>query len=547
MRFIAIFLCAITLWSGALRADDIRPDFTAFGAFPVLHDGRVKTFESLARDALYQMSGQTSVGDFDAIEWLAVTLFDPTVAVTMPVIRVEKQNMVELPNRQSRLYSLTEMMEAMRPLSDMMMAMQMVDTAKLSAQQKEILTVYNAMVTYTQLVQSLSAVLPLAGFDGDSYSDGAGTKPQRDLIAAAGADNILLRFIPDDANPSLPLISVWEAYLQNSKSPFLNDIKRMATAWNDGDYQKWNDVSKAVRDKLTAQNKSSFALSLEEYYVAIDPMFWVMILYAFAAVTFIKYPIMGVLSVAMGAAMQLGGLITRSLILMRPPTGTIYETFLFASAAIIIVAAIIYSKNKNTLMFGGCVLSAAFLLFISRGFIGGDSLNVLVAVLNTNFWLSTHVTCIIIGYAMCVMAAVTGHLYLATNNATIQKMMVPMALVALLFTAVGTLLGGIWADQSWGRFWGWDPKENGALLITIWLIWILHGRVSGDLNRTAFAAMLGLTNITVALTWFGVNLLGVGLHSYGFMAGIAYGLTAFCVVQTIIIAGLYYMYRRRYA
>jgi ABC-type transport system involved in cytochrome c biogenesis permease subunit len=546
IRFALIILCSLFISASHVHADDTtKPNFTSFASWPVLHDGRIKTFESLARSSLYQMAGQTSVDGMDAIQWLAVTLFDPSIAVKLPVIRVEKQNMIELPSRDSRYYSLNEMMVAMRPIEDMVMAMQMVDASKLSASQKEILTVYGAMVTYTQLVQSLGAVLPLSGFEG-SYMDGAGAAPQRALIAAAGGDNILLRFIPDDTNPSLPLISIWEAVLQGNDTPILNDVKDMAIAWNDGDYNQWNEISSKVADTLKSHNKSSFALTLESYYVSVDPIFWAMAAYIFGALIIIKFPMAGLLSICLGGVLQAGGMIARSIILMRPPTGTIYETFLFASLIIIVAAGFLYCKNRNELVLAGCVASAAFLLFISRGFIGGDSLNVLVAVLNTNFWLSTHVTCIIIGYALCVMAAVMGHLYLATNHRSIQKLMVPLALIALLFTSIGTLLGGIWADQSWGRFWGWDPKENGALLITIWLIWVLHGRISGHFNMRAFAAALGLTNITVALTWFGVNLLGVGLHSYGFMAGIAYGLTAFCVAQTIIIIGLYFWHRQRH-
>jgi cytochrome c biogenesis factor len=120
-----------------------------------------------------------------------------------------------------------------------------------------------------------------------------------------------------------------------------------------------------------------------------------------------------------------------------------------------------------------------------------------------------------------------------------------LALMSLLFTTVGTILGGIWADQSWGRFWGWDPKENGALLIVLWLAWILHGRISRHLSRNASMAGLGFLTVIVALAWFGVNLLGTGLHSYGFIEGVAASLIAFCAVETLLIGGLWYRARRQ--
>jgi len=104
---------------------------------------------------------------------------------------------------------------------------------------------------------------------------------------------------------------------------------------------------------------------------------------------------------------------------------------------------------------------------------------------------------------------------------------------------IGTILGGIWADQSWGRFWGWDPKENGALLIVLWLIIILHGQISGILSRIGFAAALALTSITVILAWFGVNLLGVGLHSYGRAFGIGRNIAIFTAIEAALVLVLY--------
>ena len=118
--------------------------------------------------------------------------------------------------------------------------------------------------------------------------------------------------------------------------------------------------------------------------------------------------------------------------------------------------------------------------------------------------------------------------------------MVGTALVALLFAVAGTILGGIWADQSWGRFWGWDPKENGALLLVLWLLLVLHGRVAKKIRAIGTATCLVVGNVVVAITWFGVNLLNVGLHSYGFTESIAVNLAAFCSIELFfaVVGGL---------
>ena len=120
-----------------------------------------------------------------------------------------------------------------------------------------------------------------------------------------------------------------------------------------------------------------------------------------------------------------------------------------------------------------------------------------------------------------------------------------IALFALFFTLFGTILGGIWADQSWGRFWGWDPKENGALLIVMWHIIMLHLRITGLVKPMGFALGMVLNNIIVILAWFGVNLLNVGQHSYGFVAGIAINISLFIIFELITGFGSYFWAKNR--
>jgi ABC-type transport system involved in cytochrome c biogenesis permease subunit len=106
---------------------------------------------------------------------------------------------------------------------------------------------------------------------------------------------------------------------------------------------------------------------------------------------------------------------------------------------------------------------------------------------------------------------------------------------ALLFSFVGTVLGGIWADQSWGRFWGWDPKENGALMIVLWTALILHALRSGMVKTRGLVNLSIIGNVITAWSWFGTNMLGVGLHSYGFMNSAFFWLVIFWLSQFAII------------
>ena len=106
---------------------------------------------------------------------------------------------------------------------------------------------------------------------------------------------------------------------------------------------------------------------------------------------------------------------------------------------------------------------------------------------------------------------------------------------ALFLSLVGTILGGVWANDSWGRFWGWDPKENGALLICISQVAILHSRLGGYLRQHALQMATAFGGTIIAFSWFGVNLLGVGLHSYGFTSGISRALWIYYIVQWAIV------------
>jgi ABC-type transport system involved in cytochrome c biogenesis, permease component len=165
--------------------------------------------------------------------------------------------------------------------------------------------------------------------------------------------------------------------------------------------------------------------------------------------------------------------------------------------------------------------------------------------LDTNVWLATHVVMVTLGYSATFLAGFLGIIYILRGLLTksfdetiaksLGRMMYGIVCFATLFSFVGTLLGGIWADQSWGRFWGWDPKENGALLIVVWNAIILHARWGGYARERGIAVMTVFGNIITSLSWFGVNMLGVGLHSYGFMDRAFGVLFAFIISQLAII------------
>ncbi len=222
------------------------------------------------------------------------------------------------------------------------------------------------------------------------------------------------------------------------------------------------------------------------------------------------------------------GLIFRMILEGRPPVTNLYSSAIFVGWGSVILGIFLERLYKD----GIGIVVAGFVGFITLVIahnlsLDGDTMQMLVAVLDTNFWLATHVVVVTLGYAATFLAGFLAIVYVlrgvfsrGLNPATaksLNRMVYGIICFATLFSFVGTVLGGIWADQSWGRFWGWDPKENGALMIVIWNAAILHARWGGIIKERGLMGMAIFGNIVTSFSWFGVNMLGVGLHNYGFM------------------------------
>jgi ABC-type transport system involved in cytochrome c biogenesis permease subunit len=214
----------------------------------------------------------------------------------------------------------------------------------------------------------------------------------------------------------------------------------------------------------------------------------------------------------------------------RPPVTNLYSSAVFIGWGCVGVAAVleaIYHNGFATVV--GSVLGFTTTIIAHYLAQSGDTLEMMQAVLDTNFWLATHVTAVTLGYTATFVAGFLGMTYIGMGVLTraldkptaksLYQMTYGVVCFATMLSFIGTVLGGIWADQSWGRFWGWDPKENGALLIVIWNAIVLHARWGGMVKERGVAVLVVVGNIVTGWSWFGTNMLGVGLHSYGFMSG----------------------------
>ncbi|MCX7393883.1 MAG: cytochrome c biogenesis protein CcsA [Planctomycetales bacterium] len=240
-------------------------------------------------------------------------------------------------------------------------------------------------------------------------------------------------------------------------------------------------------------------------------------------------------------------LIGRIYISGRPPVTNLYSSAVFIGWGCVVLGLIletIYRIGIGSLI--ASVSGYATLLIADNLASSGDTFTVLQAVLDTQFWLATHVTCITFGYATTYLAGLLGVVYVLRGVVTksltrevardLNRMIYGTLCFSIFFSFVGTVLGGLWADDSWGRFWGWDPKENGALIIVLWNALALHARWGGLVKERGLAVIAIAGNIFVSWSWWGVNELGAGLHSYGFTEGTIRNLGLFVLSQLALIA-----------
>ncbi len=226
-------------------------------------------------------------------------------------------------------------------------------------------------------------------------------------------------------------------------------------------------------------------------------------------------------------------IVKRSMIMERPPVGNLYDTVIFIGTTGVIFALLVEWITRKRFALGLAPIIGTALIILARRYEVGDAtdhFDPLVAVLDSNFWLATHVITISLGYSAGLLAAMLSCGYILMRglnldggNKALRKSLTQAVYGSICLTVflslVGTVLGGIWANYSWGRFWGWDPKENGALMIVLWTLGILHARIGGIIKEWGIHLASVFTACVVAFSWWHVNFLGVGLHNYGFTAG----------------------------
>jgi ABC-type transport system involved in cytochrome c biogenesis permease subunit len=553
-------------------------DLYKFGQIPVVSEGRAKPLDSAARADLLAISGgrtEIKVGKgknaqtVPAIQWLLEVISEADIADEREVFRVENlevQETIGVKKREGMRYSRNEM----RPHDEefekqVVLARQKAksDSKNLSVYQTKILELSEKLSTYENLKFAFGLHNRIGGESSDEVLFRL-RKVQEFSAALEEQGRPIFAVGPTSKDESWHMFS--RAWILDLANKFQKNGKENKTviAWEQilKAYTEDKPVAfnKAVDDLLTMTNQNPpsdvtpWVIRLEAYFNHVQPFKIAATLYLVAfilgAVGWLAWPrgfnLAASSLLVVTLLLHTSALVARLIISGRPPVTNLYSSAVFIGWGCVLLGLlfeVVYRIGIGNLV--AAVAGYGTLLVADGLAADGDTFTVLQAVLDTQFWLATHVTCITLGYATTYLAGLFGVAYIVKGVCTpsltlqegrdIHRMIYGTLCFSIFFSFVGTVLGGLWADDSWGRFWGWDPKENAALIIVLWNALALHARWGGMVRERGLAALAVGGNIFVSWSWWGVNALGAGLHSYGFKQGTLQLLGLFIVFNLAII------------
>lgn len=506
-----IALNEMTQFGQKVKTDQIRLSAST-------QNGRIKPFNTLARETILFLTGSYKKWGLDAnqiyltISSLESTAFAPIVEIRSIDLR---QRLGFLSDK--KYFSLADLESS--PLQNLAMPLLQKDQEgqKLNEEEKKVTEAFSQMNLFRQIALKQHFLRSL------------------DFIW-------LEKGAPDESSPVIESSKQYLDLLQNQKF--------------DEAYSLSDKLKVLTREQKAPElfQHSLSKLELEVFFFDYRPFLWASLIGILGGLALLVDVSRKKISSTMIYALFgffmapiLLGLGMRVYITQFAPITNMYGTMIWVAFGVSFFSLILYALYKNSVMSGIMLLASGLILMLTENIplILSPDMDPIVAVLRSNFWLSTHVTTITISYAAFTIAMVLGNVTLIqeifgkTKPAQIQDFYhyaYRMVQLGCFLLTVGIILGGVWADYSWGRFWGWDPKETWALIADLGFLVLLHARYIGWLKPFTFLAFLPVSYLLVIMAWYGVNfILAAGLHSYGFSSGGAKAVGIFVSIQLILI------------
>jgi ABC-type transport system involved in cytochrome c biogenesis permease subunit len=566
---IVVGVTILFFWIVMLPPTDSAADwhFHDFGRLPVLDNGRYKPLDTVARNTLMVLTHRQSYAHVDektekterisANKWMLDVMTSPTnpdLARLLPkgsemhpawdykVFRIENDQLItrlDLKMRDGLRYSFNELLPKFEFIRE--------QAERVDETPAKDRSLFDSKLY--ELANHLRMFLASANLGSPRVVPGAEADEPWEAIQSAA------RNISNRQNGGLPASA--------EASDTLRFYLQLLMLYDKGDKEAKIEFNDTLSNHLAALEKQSPALmrkiGLEVFLNDFAPFLWCWWVYVAIAVlgaaswfsTSWSPQLRRAAFWSMGVTfvVHTASIILRMYLSGKPPVTNLYSSAIFIGWGCVLgclISEYLYRNAIATVV--GSVTGFGTLIIAHFLSLEGDTMQPLVAVLDTNFWLATHVTCVTLGYTTAIVAGFMGIAYIGLGMFTdhlrgetstnLSRATYGVLCAGMFLSFVGTVLGGLWADYSWGRFWGWDPKENGALLIVIWIALILHARWGGMVKARGIAVLSVIGIIVTGWSWFGTNFLGIGKHAYGGSKGTAMMILVGIDAVILGIAGL---------
>ncbi len=542
---VALLVAAVTVGSIAF-ADEASPQpvpglfLNDLRLIPVQSGGRIKPFDEFARETILSLTGGRSFGSYDPSEMILSMMVNPQAWAKQEIIRISNGEV----NNQLLL-----------------------DPARKYFSPSELLH-SNAFLQYAEGVQSNGAAMNQVTNTGvnavSGQKDPRGEEMKRvvdrmNRFQALVSGRLWTVTPPTDKTGD----GAWGSLADGMTVPSAQSqaIYPMLKSYLDGDTDGFRQHAAEARNSIEGATPDfadvSAKIKAEAFYNRLRPFLQAMIFYLCAGILWLfakAHPFprrMAKFLTFAAVIMHTTGFGLRCYVAGRPPVTNMYESIIWVSLGVMAFATILYVKYRQVVLISTATFLAGLSLFAadSAPLVMDPTIRPLVPVLRSNYWLTIHVLTITLSYGAFMLAmgisnislfqfrkkAQSGDKVALSQRISLLNMLSYRALMfGTVLLAAGTILGGVWADYSWGRFWGWDPKEVWALIALLAYMAVLHGRYAGLVGTFAFPLWTVICFSTVVMAWYGVNfVLGVGLHSYGFSSGGQAMVTGFIGIQTV--------------
>jgi cytochrome c-type biogenesis protein CcsB len=484
--------------------------------------GRMKPVHTYASQLLRKVSKHDTYKDMNATQVFLSIQQNPRLWFQIPIIYIEKGNtqlrdIIGIPHEQkyAQLASFFDE-KGMYKISEIQQEAQKSNIK--SKFEKDVINVDRRVnLFYSAITGDILRIFPIPNDSNNTWVSHNNINPEN----FKGQDSVFVRQILPIYIQTLNASTLSKDYSKSNE--ILDGITNFQKRYGSAVYPSENKI-----DLEISYNKYDVFKKLFRYYMYIGTlMFFFVIFQIFNDNKFINILIKVSIAIIIGLfLMHTGGLIARWIVSGHAPWSNAYESMIYVGWATMLFGLVFGRRSSMTI--AATAFLTAFILMVAHWNWMDPEIANLQPVLNS-YWLMIHVAIIVASYGPFALGMILGLIALilmvlttAKNKSKVGLMIKELTIinemsltVGLILLTIGNFLGGQWANESWGRYWGWDPKETWALISIMIYAFVLHLRlVPGLRSRFTFNLFSVAAFASILMTYFGVNFYLSGLHSY---------------------------------